>query len=239
MKSIAAAIVAVIMINLLALAAGVGWLWSSGRLNQERINRVADIFSITIEQEQQQLDEVAQQVEEERQRIEDAKRLEKAAEGPVTLQDRLADDQQTNELAMHRLERLQRETEDLRQQIERAKGLIARQKAELETKRVDFEQYIEEKTRTMRDQHFIQTVQMYEQLKPKQAKQMFQQLMVDGQTDKVVDYLAAMQLRKASKILGEFKESNEVAQAKSLLELLRNRGVQPLVSDMNKGDSET
>ncbi len=239
MKSFAVAMMAIIVIHLIALGAGVGWLWSSGRLNHERIDRVVDMFSITIEEEQQQLEEIARQVEQEQERIDDARRLEKAAEGPVTLQDRLVEDQQTNELAMHRLERLQRETEDLRQQIERAKGLIARQKSELEAKRVEFEEYIEQKTRTMRDKHFLQTVQMYEQLKPKQAKQMFQQLVVEGQTDKVVDYLAAMQLRKASKVLGEFKEPNEVAQAKMLLERLRNRGIQPLVKDLDKDDNET
>ena len=61
--------------------------------------------------------------------------------------------------------------------------------------------------------------------KPKQAKAILQTLLTEGHQDQVVDYLAAMQERKAAKVLAAFKTPQEVVQATALVEALRQRGM--------------
>jgi hypothetical protein len=53
-----------------------------------------------------------------------------------------------------------------------------------------------------------------------------------------VDYLAAMQMRKAAGVLKEFKTPQEVAQASELLELLRRRGVDPIAGNTQPQQSK-
>lgn len=228
MKSLLTAAVVLLILHLLAAVGFVAWLGASGRLNEQRARKVVDLFELTVAEQQRREQEAAQLAEETRAQAEQAARLEAVADGPRTMQDRLASEAQADALAMHRLERLQRETNDLRQQIERAKQLIADQKADLEAERAAFEEFLAERTDQLQDEDFQQTVQMYEQLKPDQAKQMFQQLMAAGETEQVVEYLAAMQLRKAGKVIQSFEGEAEIAQATQLLEMLRQRGVYPL-----------
>ena len=70
-------------------------------------------------------------------------------------------------------------------------------------------------------------VESYASLKPKLAKQAFLELIKQNKMDEVVEYLAAMQLRKSAAILNQFKADEEVPVAAQLLESLRLRGVTP------------
>ena len=78
---------------------------------------------------------------------------------------------------------------------------------------------------------------MYEQLDADQTKQMFQQLMAQGETDRVVDYLAEMQMRQAGKVLKAFETEAEIKSATMLLEKLRQRGVYPLGNNAATGNA--
>ena len=53
------------------------------------------------------------------------------------------------------------------------------------------------------------------------------ELIKQGKQDEVVEYLAAMQLRKSAAILDQFKADNEVPVAAQLLEASRTRGITP------------
>ncbi len=227
-RSIAFAILLLLALHFVALLGVVGWLAGTGRLDKQRVHQVVDTFKLTISQAQQQQQEAEQQAKQAQEKAEQAARLEAVADGPRTLQDHLAAEQRTDALAMHRVERIERETDDLRQQIERAKKLISKQKQELQQERDKFEQAVKKHNEQKASEDFQQTVKMYEQLKPDQAKQMFQDLIAQGETDRVVDYLAEMQLRKAAKVLQQFKSDQEIQQATLLLEKLRNRGVYPM-----------
>ncbi|MFW6058566.1 MAG: hypothetical protein ACODAQ_00205 [Phycisphaeraceae bacterium] len=227
-RSMITSIVLLLALHFVALGGVIGWLGATDRLSEERARRVVEMFTLTVEEEAQREAEREAREQAERDKAREAARLEAVAEGPQTLQDRLAAEQRADDLAMHRVERLQRETEDLRQQIERAKKLINDQKQQLQDDRERFEQTVEERNERRASEQFQQTVQMYEQLRPDQAKRMFQQLLNQGETDLVVDYLAEMQLRTASKILQEFETPQEIEQATTLLEQLRKRGVYPL-----------
>jgi hypothetical protein len=92
------------------------------------------------------------------------------------------------------------------------------------------------------DEQFLQTVKQYEQLTPKQGKQMIVALVNQKQTDQAVAYLDAMSPRAASRILKEFKTESEIALATELLEKLRTFGVQtapPAVSTARPAPATT
>ena len=99
-----------------------------------------------------------------------------------------------------------------------------------------FEQAVSREAKLKEDKDFQQTVKMYQQLKAKQVKQIFQQLLAQGMTGQVVEYLAAMQIRKAAAVIREFKSPNEVVQAANLLQSLRERGLDFSTEDLGNVD---
>ncbi len=225
MKAIWTIIMTLLVINALAILGVVGWLYQDGRLNQGRIDKVRDIFELTIEEETLEKQQAQELAEKTRQQALEVARLESVSDGPVTLADRLVAEQQGDELAIQRVERLGREIQDLRRQLRLAKQLLTKQEEELATQRQAFEQAIEKQIKLQENQDFQQAVRMYQQVKPKQAKQMFQRLIQQGKQSQVVEYLAAMQLRKAAGVLKQFKSPQEIAQATDLLQQLRERGI--------------
>lgn len=228
MKAFTLAILIVAFLHVLATFGFAGWLYGTGRLNRERVMAVVETFKPTLEEEARQKEEATRLEAEAKAVAENAARLEATAEGPLTLTDRLAADEQKDEVAVQRLERLQRETTDLRRQIDRAKELLAKQKGELDDEREAFDDFVASTTTRLQDSDFQQAVGMYEGLKPRQSKQMFQDLIAKGETEKVVNYLASMQGRKAAAVLKEFKSPPEIEQATMLIQKLSERGVYPV-----------
>ena len=226
MKTIWTIICILLLINALLLGAGVGWLHNSGRLNQERIDRIRDMLTLTIEQEEKQAQLAVELEEKTRQQAMDIARLESVSDGPVTLADRLHMELQGDELAAQRVERMKRDIADLRRQLRLAQELLAKKHQAMESQQQAFDDAVQRQTNLQEDKDFQQTVRMYEQLKAKQTKQMFQELVGQGKARQVVDYLAAMQLRKAAAVLKEFKSPDEVVQATDLLQRLRERGIE-------------
>lgn len=227
MRAVWIALCSLLVIHVIAGIAFMGWLRASGRLNRDRVHRVVEIFRPTIAQERADR-KLAEKVEAEaKEQAAALARLEEVADGPTTVADRLATDQQARELSLRKIERLQREIRDLTRNMEFARQQIGAQKADIDRERAAFEAYRQREIALKADDEFQRAVQTYEGLKPKQAKVMFQELIGRGEMDKVVDYLAAMQLRKSAAVLGEFKADDEVAQAAELVERLRGRGIEP------------
>ncbi|MCE9592236.1 MAG: hypothetical protein K8S99_17155 [Planctomycetes bacterium] len=228
MKSLRFIIVGFLVGQLLLLAIGAGWLQWTGRLDRDRMKRAYAMFKPTIATEVALAEEERKTQEEEKVKAAEAARLKSVSQGPVTLGDRLHNEQQADEIAMERVERLQADIKSLQQQIATAKAQLTRQRAELEAEK----KQIEVASKATRDkaagENFAQAVMMYEQLKPKQTKDMFRTLLSGGKRDEVVEYLASMQLRKAAAVLKEFKTPEEVVQATELVERLRSRGIDPV-----------
>ncbi len=226
MKAVWTVITVLLLINVLLLAGGVGWLFKTGRLDQERFDRARDMFTKTIAEEKRETEQAKELEEQARQRAEEIARLESVSDGPVTLADRLQAELRGDDLAAQRVERLKRDIKDLRRQLALAKQLINQQHEDLAAQRQAFKEAVEAETKLKEDEDFQQTVRLYENVKAKQAKQMFQQLMGQNKVDEVVDYLSAMQQRKAAAVLKQFKSPPEIAQATVLLQRLRERGIE-------------
>lgn len=217
----------IVLAHLLVLIAGIGWLAATDRLNEDRIRQVIDTFSITTAEEAKQVAEAQRLEEEARKLAEDTARLQAVSAGPVSLSDRLAIGQTSDELAMHRLERLQNETSALRDQINRLKSLLSREKTKLADERAAFEKYKQDLAEATANEGFEQAVTMTEALDPKQVKSIIELKQREGKIDEMVDIIAAMQPRKASGVLREFKTPQDIPTLTDLLTRLRDRGVDP------------
>lgn len=228
MKPMRFMVVGFLVGQLALMGIGAGWLYWSGRLDKARVERVYELFRPTIDAERQKIAEERKAEEEAQAKAAEAARLKSVSQGPVTLGDRLQTEQQADAIALERVERLQSDIRSLQQQIAMAKGLLTRQREELEAEKKQLALAATQTRNQVAEENFRQTVQMYEQLKPKQTKDMFRNLLSEGQRDQVVEYLASMQLRKAAAVLKEFKTPEEIALATELVERLRSRGIDPM-----------
>ncbi|MEQ9459577.1 MAG: hypothetical protein RIG82_01315 [Phycisphaeraceae bacterium] len=228
--------VLLILLHLAGIAAAGAWLYASGRINEDRINQVIDLFTPTIAEAAVQAAEEAQAAEESLRLAQQAARLEAIADGPVSLSERLATRQMADDVSMHRLERLQTETDDLRNQISRLKGLLAREQSRLTEERAAFEQYKFSQRSTTEEADFQQAVAMFEAIQPKQVKSVIDQMAREGKNEEAIDILAAMQPRKAGAVLREFKDPGDIPQLTDLLRGLRDRGVDD--PDLMAGNSQ-
>lgn len=152
-----------------------------------------------------------------------ALRMEQVAGGPVTPEARLQSIQVIDENQRALLERQKVEAEALRRQLNVQQRLIEEKIAELDTKRKAFDAAIAARIEEMEGADFQEAIAMLEGIPAKQAKQVIQEWLTSGSQDQVVEYLSAMEERKAAKVLKEFKLPNEVAQAATLIEQLRLR----------------
>lgn len=228
MKTLGKAFVVLLLINALTVGGAVLWLKSTGRLDRERVTRVRELFKKPIAEEKAEQEAAALEARENEKKAHEAARLASIGEnGAVTIAQRLEAGREADEISMQRVERLQRDIASLQQQLVLAKDLLARQKTDLEAERKAFEENRARLTKLRDDADFQQAVQMYEQLPAKQAKDMFQQLIKDGKTDQVIDYLATMNLRKAAAVLKAFKTVEETVVATDLVQRLRERGIEP------------
>lgn len=225
MRSFWTVISVVLLINVLALAGFGVWLYADGRIDEDRLERVVDMFSMKVADEAavKEQDDIKKNREAEAAR--EAARLERVADGPAQLAQQIVEDQEKDEIALQRMERLKRDIQDLQRTNDMARRLLAEERAKLDTDRKAFEDALVAAKKKHEDEDFKQAVKMYEQLRAKQSKEMFQQLMAQQKTDQVLEYLAAMQLRKAAAVLKEFKTTPEIAQATELVQRLRERGV--------------
>ena len=225
MRSLWTALVFVVFVNVLALIGFVVWLYADGRVDRARVEQVVSLFSMKVADEAAAKQEDVTKKQREAEAAREAARLERVADGPAQLAQQIADDQEKDEIALQRLERLKRDIQDLQRTNEVARRLLAEERAKIDADRKALQDSLAAEKKKHEDEDFKQAVKMYEQLGAKQAKGMFQQLMTQQKTDQVLDYLAAMQLRKAAAVLKEFKTAPEVVQATELVQRLRERGV--------------
>ena len=224
MKLIWNVIVAFIILNLLLAAGYVGWLYNTGYINGDRIDLARDMFKLTIAEEAAQAEEARVTEEEAKQARDQYARLESTGQGPTTLRDELDKATRADQTAIERINLFNQQNQALREEMARFQEDHNNRVAELEAERAAFEKWIKDRAEQTKDANFQQVVGLYETQAPKQTKMAFQTLMSQGQTDQVVEYLAAMSPRKAGKVLAQFKTPEEVPQASSLLEKLRQRG---------------
>lgn len=225
MKALWQVIALLCVLHVAVALVGLGALTMTGRLNRERLDQVADIFRMTIAEEEADQQRVAElEAQAAAQSAEEARRDEPAVAVQSVAQE-LDADRQSRDLALRQIERYQEDLAVLRRNLELSRRAIERRHAELQEQKRAFEAQIAQWQQQRDSEGFDKTVQLYEQLPPRQAKQMFLDVFEQPEgPDQLVLYLEAMQPRKAAEILAEFKEPREIACAVELMEQLRARG---------------
>ena len=224
MKTLWSAFVVLLLLHLLVAVGFVIWLNASGRLNQERIERAKSIFVSTIEQEQDANEQTVLDAELAKQDADELARLARAADGPVTVSDRLEENRETRELTLRKIERLRSEIGVLQRNLKFTRDQLTKEKDQFEEERKAFEAFRREDMQVANDENFRRAVETYENLNPKQTKAIFQEMLAQGKQGDVVELLQSMQLRKRAAVLDAFKSAREIEQATALIESLRLRG---------------
>lgn len=208
--------------NLLALMGFVGWLVATQRIDMDRLEMLRSTLSETVVAEQVRLDQEADDV---RKAADQAQAEMKAQLPPISAADRLLLNDESEELARQRLQRVNREVVDLQRTLRNESAQIAQDRDTLNIDREQFEAMRQRIAQIEGDEQFAKTVKLYESLKADTARQMLQELIDNKQIDQVVAYLNVMQQRAASKIISSFDDPGVAA---DLLERLRVYGLEAL-----------
>jgi len=219
LKALFLAISTLAIAHIIALLGFAAWLHQGDRLNMARVDAIREIFAQTITAENAQVAREAQAAADE-QALADERAIE--ANPPAPTSARLSMIGELDDLNLVTVERLRKESEDLRNTIARERAQIEAAAQDLADERAEFQRQREEIRAMEGSAQFKKALQRYEGLKPDAAQAVFQTLIDQGETDQVVAYLNTMQPRTSSKIIGKFPP--EVAA--DLLERIRRRGVE-------------
>ena len=236
MRAVWNAIAVLLLLNVLVLAGAALWLYNSGRLNRERIDKVLEVFRLTVEQEEAELELAAEVAQQAREVGKEQVWLESVKAGPRSVEGRMNEDRRAVELTLHLNERARRDRKAFLENMAKYRQIITRQEAELNARRQQIDRVLAEQKQRRESEDFKKAVAIHEQGKPKQTKRIFMDLIKQGDITQVIEYLAAMQTRKAVAVLKEFKNDTEITQARLLIEGLRTRGVDLLTNQAKSRD---
>lgn len=236
MKTLGKVVGIMAVLHVVAALGFVGWLVATDRLDRARIDRVKEIFTMTLAEETAEEEALALAEAEAIKVTERVAALDEKAAGVGSADERVEDDRTQHELAMRKLERTRADVEALVRNLNLAQRKVQRDQAELAEKQAILDKRLKEIEQRANDEGFQKAIAMYESLPPKQVKGMFLQLIADGDSDQVVAYMESMEPRKAAKVLQEFKDPADLKRATELTERLRQRGSH-LVSDAATGAS--
>lgn len=221
MKQLVRAILIVAVLNLLVVGGYLGYLGSKGRLSKDRL---LDITSVVSESEEDR----AARIEAERLAAQPDDTPEQVAEGDIQDTDRR--NQARVEITLvdrERLERLQREVQDLQTLLRRQRQMLERERAVFEQEKADFRALRDRLIEIEGAQAFQDALAVLNNMKPADVKTVLGTMLGENRAEEVVSYLAAFGERHRAKVISEFVKANENDVAADLLESLRTRGLEP------------
>lgn len=216
MKKLFNVVVLTLAINFLALAGGIGYLYQSKRLDQEKVHAIREmIFSTSAPSTQPATPESSDSPA--TQPVLNLDSLLASAAGlPAAEQVQMI--QKTADFRLAEMERRHRELLDLQDLVTKGQVKLKEDRDALEKERAVLESREQEAVRLASDKGFQDSLKLYGTMKPKQIKDVFANLA----DDVVVRYLRALEPRLVVKILAEFKTPAEVQRVKSLMEQVRS-----------------
>lgn len=214
-KKLLSLISAVLALNFLAAAGGIGYLVYSGKLDRDKVQQIRELVLVTPLPTTQPATQPAQELPAPTPMMRLDELLAKASGRPPT--EKISVIQTAFDAQLAILERRARELEDQRRQLAQAQADFELQRKRLQEQAQALRQHEIEQTRLAKDEGFQKTLALYQSLPPKKTKEIFLSL----EDSVVVQYLQAMEPRIASGILKEFKTPDEISRAQALLEKMR------------------
>lgn len=222
MKSLWTIISVLAVMHILGLIGSVGWLVASGRLDTDRAQSIKDMLKTTVAEQKA--------LEEEQSNAKGAGEGDTNADQtvpvniPKSAKQQIEEDQKQHEIMLLQLERTRKEVSQLQRNLELAQIKIKKERAENLKIKDSLEKQLADIKAQRDEEGFKKVIELYESLPSKAVKQVFVQLIEQGKQPQVVDYLEAMDNRKAAGVLKEFKNQTEVTYVVELTEMLRQRG---------------
>ena len=223
MKKLFTFIMMICLLNLLALAGLVGYLLATGRLDKPKALVISDLLRHpgTPKDLRTQVAELFEPPPATAPATGPASRPALAlSEGPATAEERIDFARQAME--QERL-RLDAEKQNLRHEhelLERLQAKIDTDRKKVDDDRKAFEQSVTQTAAKGNEEAFARTLALYDELKPKQLKDLF----LPMPQDLVAKYLGAMEPERAAKIISEFKTEPERSFMNAVLKRLRETG---------------
>jgi len=238
MKKIGTFLLTVAVLQLLMLVGLVGYLAATGRLDKAKGTVILDMLKQPGTPDKLR-DKVADIFQPEpaatgsapATNVASRMALSRNAEGALadvaTASDRILYAEQATEKERLRLEL---EAQNLRRQqevLDKERRSVEEKLAQIQTERKEFEARAAAADAKSRDESFTQSLTLYNELKTKQVKDLFLAMPADV----VGTYLKAMEPERASKIIGEFKTTDEQKFITGVLEKIRTAGTPNAVGD--------
>ncbi len=217
-KKVGLLVLLVLALNFLGLAGGIGYLVGSGKLDKDKGKQIAQIlFPATQPATQPSTQPASTDPSDPMMSIDEL--LVKTAGMTAAEQNEFV--RATFESMSAQIDRQRREVTDLRRQVDFAQAQLTRDRTALAAREKKIDDRDKSETLAAADKGFQDSLAVYDAMKAKQVKDIFSTL--DEET--VVRYLQAMEPRRVSSILKEFKTPAEISMAQSLLEKMRKNGV--------------
>ncbi len=226
MKSLKRAVLAVLVLNLLAVLGGAGWLFTSGRVSKGRVLDLTQLFDEPVAAERSRLK--AEQAA--------AAALAAAQEKPLptpalSTAERNQVRVEMTQIDRERLERMRREVADLQGTLRKERRLLEEGRAALEKEREDFDQMRQRLANLEGGKQFKKSLATITGMDAKDAKTVLSAMLGEpstpgGKYEEVISYLSAMDDRARTEILTQFVKAGEDRLAADLLESVRLRGLE-------------
>lgn len=227
MRTLGSAIILIALLNLLAIGGLGGYLAATGRVDKEKFGTIVDLVKSPQTPENLR-DNVYTLMHPDHASTE-------PTSGPATLKTvehgslnvGIASATERIEFTRKAIEqerlRLDREAQELRSRqilLENQRTEIDAKMAQIEKDKKDFQEKVQQAQAALKDENFTKTLNLYNELKPKQVKEIFLTLAPSV----VEDYLRAMERDRATKIISEFKSAEDRQFIAAVLERIRNSG---------------
>lgn len=226
MKTLTKAIFIIAIFNLLAVLAGAGWLFSSGRLSKDRMVNMTSMFNEPVAAEQAAIK--AEQAAIEKELAEQEIPLPAI---PLNAEERNLVRVEMTQVDRQRLDRMKREVENLQETLRKERRIVEQARIAFEQEKIEFQQMRDRLAGLEGGKQFKKSLGTLSEMKPKDAKAVLSVLLDDAKTEEVVTYLSSMDSGVRTSILTEFIKAGEERLAADLLESIRQRGLENAPTD--------
>lgn len=229
MKTLKRSILVILVLNLIAMLAGMGWLFWSGRVNKDRVVELTQIFGepVTVQQARLDAEQRAQQA------AEDAKPRALPALALNSDERNLVRVEMT-QVDIARLERMKREVQDLQLTLRKERTDLMREQEQLERELEAFQAMRTRLTDLEGGKQFKKALATLTGMAPKDAKTVLTELLnTQNKYEEVISYLSAMDDRARTSVMTEFVKAGEEQLAANLLESVRLRGLETTTANGN------
>lgn len=237
MKSMKRAILIILVLNLIAMLAGIGWLFSSGRVNKDRVLEMTKIFGEPVEVEQARL-----KAEEQAAAAEEATKPRPIPDDALNSDERNLIRVEMTQVDIARLDRMKREVEDLQSILRQERAGLNDEREQFEQQKADFAAMRDRLMALEGGKQFKKALSTLVTMDAQDAMKVLSSLLGlennladprEAKYDEVVSYLSAMDERARTAILTEFLNNGQEQLAADLLESVRLRGLETTTADGN------